>query len=122
MVDTNFGSTAAAAAAGAAAAQEYQMKVQNASPTNGQTVVMIDDDKDRTLSLTPAGSLATLTVTFPSDANSRDGQIAIIASTHDITVLDVTPGVTVLGFVPSLSSNDAFAYQKTSANTWVRLQ
>lgn len=96
--------------------------VQNAAPTAGQTVVMTDDANDGTLVLTPAGVLATLTVTLPSEANSRIGQIRRLASRQAITALTLNGATTILNGATALLLNDCFSYQKVAANTWVRLQ
>lgn len=47
------------------------MQRQTAAPLTGSTVVMTDDAFDRNLVLNPAGTLAVLTVTLPTEANSR---------------------------------------------------
>lgn len=120
-MDTNFGSTAAAAAAGASAAQAYLPQIQTASPTTGQTVVFTADDKDRTLWLTPAGALAALTITFPTDGASRLGQIVRLGSSQVITALTLG-GATILNTAATLASaGDMYSFQKVAANTWARL-
>ena len=96
------------------------MQTQNSAPTTGQTVVFTDDSQDRTLSLSPAGALLALTITFPSDANSRLGQLACVTSSQAVTTLSLTGGVTVQGIATSLVLNDFFCYQKIAANTWRR--
>lgn len=95
------------------------MVIQSASPTTGQTVVMTADSNDRLLDLTPAGTLATLTVTMPADATSRLGQLACIASTQAVTTLTLNGG-TVVNTVSSLNAGDCVTFQKRTANTWVR--
>jgi hypothetical protein len=93
--------------------------VQNASPTAGQTVAMTDDSTDGTLNLTPAGLLATATVTFPSDANSRIGQVRRITSSQIVTALTLN-GATILNPLAALAVNTNVAFEKTAANTWMR--
>lgn len=115
-MDVNFGTSAA----GAAAAQAYLMQTQAASPTTGQTVVATDDDKDRTIVLTPAGTLAALTITFPSDGASRLGQLLKITTSQAITAFSFTAGPTVNGFPSSAAVNDFFTFQKIAANAWRR--
>lgn len=94
--------------------------IQTVTPTTGQTVVMTNDNKNGTLILTPAGTLATLTITFPTDGNSRVGQIRRFASTSIITALTIN-GAVILNSIVAIAVNECFSYQKVSANTWVRL-
>lgn len=96
-------------------------RVQTATPTTGQTVQVTDDGLDTTLRLTPAGGLATLTVTLPTNANSRIGQIVRVTSSQAVAALTVN-GATVLNAVAALVANECFGFQKLAANTWVRLQ
>lgn len=110
MVDTQLSGTG------------YLMQTQTVTPSEGGTVVIASDDKDRTLNLTPAANLTAITVTFPADSTTRIGQVIRIASTKAITTINLTGGVTVDGFVSSYSANDVFSYQKTAPNTWKRLQ
>lgn len=95
------------------------MVIQTATPAAGQTVAMTADSNDRTLYLTPAGTLATLTVTMPADATSRLGQIARVASTQGVTLFTINGG-TILNLVSSLNAGDCVTYQKVAANTWIR--
>lgn len=113
-MDMNHG----AAAAGATAAQGYLMQIQTASPTTGQTVAATSDDKDRTLVLTPAGTLAALTITFPTNAASRLGQVLCITTSQAITALSVTAGQTITGVPAGLAANDFITFQKIAASTW----
>ncbi len=117
-MDINFSSNAIIAQE----VQNYLMQIQTASPTTGQTVTAVNDDKDRTIVLTPAGTIAALTITFPSDANSRLGQIVGITTSQTIVLVNLTAGVTVSGFVAGLSPNDFTVYQKIGVNTWRRQQ
>lgn len=95
--------------------------IQTVTPTTGQTVQMLDNQNDGTLFLTPAGTLATLTVRFPSDANSVLGQIRFVGSTQAITSLTMTNAV-FLNAIPALNANDFYAFQKVAANTWIFAQ
>ncbi len=104
-----------------AALMYTQYDFQTASPTTGQTVQMNDNNLDGTLYLTPAAGLAALTITFPSDANSRIGQIRRFATNKSVAILTMA-GATILNNVTALVANDCFSYQKVAANTWVRLQ
>lgn len=95
--------------------------VQPVTPTTGQTVQMNNDSTDGTLFLTPAGTLASLTVQFPSDAKSVLGQIRFIGTTQAITSLTMT-GASFLNVFNSLNANDCFGFQKVATNTWIFLQ
>lgn len=95
--------------------------IQTVTPTTGQTVQMLDNQNDGTLFLTPAGTLATLIVRFPSDANSVLGQIRFLGSTQAITSLTMANAV-FLNAIPALNANDFYAFQKVAANTWIFAQ
>jgi len=112
-MDAYFGSPSTVASA-------VQMQTQTSSPTTGQTVAMTSDDKDRTLALTPAGTLAALTITFPSNAASRVGQLVCISTSQAVTALTATAGQTISGFPSSAAAADFFTFQKVAASTWRR--
>lgn len=105
---------------GAGAVQAYLMQTQLSSPTTGQTVAATSDDKDRTLSLTPAGTLAALTITFPSNASSRIGQLLCVTTSQAVTALSITAGQTITGAPAGLAANDFITFQKIAASTWRR--
>lgn len=105
---------------GAGGAPASAMAIQNSTPTAGQTVVMTADTNDRTLYMTPAGTLATLTVTLPANATSRLGQIARIATTQAVTAITINGATTILGNVTSLNANDCITFQKVADNVWIR--
>jgi hypothetical protein len=94
--------------------------VQNAAPTTGATVVINDNASDTLLVLDPAGTLATLTVTLPSEANSRIKQVVRIASTRIITAITINGATTIIGAPVGLALGDNLAFQKIKANTWSR--
>jgi hypothetical protein len=98
--------------------------VQAATPTTGQTVVMTDDDYDAILNLTPAGTLAALTITIPSNAKSRIGQVIHISSSQILTSLTISSAGQTLRGAPTTFAAVASAYcsfMKVAANTWVRI-
>lgn len=95
--------------------------VQKSTPTDGQTISMLDTSADGTLFLTPAGTLATLTVTLPTNANSVTGQIRRIATTQTITTLTVNGAGTILGNVTTILAAASLEFQKMASDTWVRL-
>jgi hypothetical protein len=110
-------SGAANAAASAASLTDYQ----TASPTTGQTVVMNDNSIDGVLWLTPAGAIATLTITVPTNANSRLGQTRRIATSQDINTTLTINGGTILNAPATLIGNTGFSLVKVAANTWMRI-
>lgn len=95
----------------------YQL-LQTSSPTTGQTVVMADTGVDGTLVLTPAAGLATLTITLPSDANSRLLQKRSIYCSKSVVALTIN-GATILNSLIAMTANDHHTFQKVAANTWV---
>lgn len=107
-------------AAAQAVAWEF---VDTVTPVTGDTVVMRDTNEDGVLRLTPAGLLATLTINFPSDANSRIGQIRRIAANKAISLLSlgqIGGGFVVINGITSMVLGDEVSYQKVAANTWQR--
>lgn len=111
---------ASGASAGAQAALSYLKQIQNASPTTGQTVTMIDDDKDRTLYLTPAGALAALTIAVPTSATSRLGRRISISSTQVVVALTITTSGTIRNGITSLAVNDHITFEEVATNIWIR--
>lgn len=95
--------------------------IQNVVPTNGQTIQMLDNSNDGTLFMNPAGTLAAITISFPSAANSVLGQIRFIGSTQAISTLTLINAV-FLNSIPSLNANDFFAFQQVMPNTWIFVQ
>lgn len=95
--------------------------VQNSTPTAGQTIVITDTLADITLMLSPAGTLATLTVTLPTDGGSRIGQVVSIFTTQIITALTINGAASILNAVTTAALNGCSTYKKVAANTWARL-
>ena len=108
----------------AAADAKYALlgTVKNVTPTTGQTVAFDNAPQDQVLWITPAGTLASLTITLPSESASRLGQRAVIATNQAITSSTVTGATTILNAVSNFSPNDCFAFIKVAANTWILLQ
>lgn len=98
-----------------------------ASPLAG-TIVNVARYEDQTQYLTPAGTLATLTFTLPTSANSRVGQIVRLWSSEIITTLtvNVSGGGTIFGSaLTAAAANTPYAWQCVSTagtGTWIRLQ
>ena len=92
---------------------------QFAAPTTGQTVVVATGDA--WLLLTPAGTLAALTITLPTDRT--DGEIVRVTSSQILTALIVGgAGTTVAGAPTTLAADGFFemAYCAT-LNSWFRV-
>lgn len=94
--------------------------VQSASPTSGQTVTMEQGGNNTTLWLTPAGPLASLTVSLPGEAVSWMGQLCSVGTSQPITDLTVNNATTIFNNVTTLSAGDLYAFKKVAPNTWSR--
>jgi len=103
------------------AAPAAQPNVKAASPTTGQTVAFDAASADQTLWLTPAGTLASLTVTLPSDSSSALGQTVTIAASQTLTSLVVNGATTILNNVTSLLGGATVKFRKVAANTWIQV-
>lgn len=88
-------------------------------PTTGQTVVFANNSIDQTTYLAPAGPLATLTVTIPSEATSRIGQRITLCTSQNIVALTFNGATTIMNTITSLTASDCFTFQKIDANTWI---
>jgi hypothetical protein len=91
---------------------------QFAAPTTGQTVVVATGDS--WLVLTPAGTLAALTVTLPADRT--DGETVLVNTSQTLTALTVGgAGTTVNGAPTTLAANGFFEMRYTATlNAWYR--
>lgn len=94
--------------------------VQTVSPTTGQTVSMSDTSANSCLWITPAGTLNSLTVNLPSNANSILGQVVSLGSQQVITTLTVQNAGTIFNNLTSLAIGDLYAFKKVASNTWAR--
>lgn len=95
---------------------------QNATPTTGQTVNITATDRDVNLWLSPAGTLATLTITLPADGVTQVGQTIRIGSSQIITLLTINGATTIYNAVGNIAIGDNFTFEKVAANTWSRMQ
>ncbi len=97
--------------------------VTASTPVTTNTVTAGTGKVNETLYLTPAGTLAALTLAFPSDANSQVGQVLRVFSTQIVTALTVSAaGLTIQGAaVTALAANTPVSFQKVAASTWIRL-
>lgn len=120
--------SAASAAQSSADGKASAAIVTPATPTTGQTVNASTGKLDETLYITPAGTLLALTVSLPTSANSRVGQIIRGFISQIITGLtvNVSGSGTVNGSTPITSAvNSFFSYQCVSVSgngTWIRIQ
>lgn len=96
-------------------------EIVTASPTTGQTVASPNTSRDKTIWITPAGTLLNLTVTLPSEATSVVGQVVRIGTSQAITNLTINGATTILNTAVTLAINETVSYQKVAANTWVRI-
>lgn len=98
--------------------------VTTSTPTTGGTVTFGTAKSDELLNLTPAGTLAALTVTFPTNTNSRIGQVISVRSSQIVTALTLSASGLTLNDVNTpagLQPNVTYRWQKVAASTWVRL-
>lgn len=98
--------------------------VSASTPVTTNTITARTTKANETLYIAPSGTLAALTVAFPSDANSQIGQTLTVFSTQIITALTVSSaGLTILGTaLTALAATTAYRFQKVAASTWIRLQ
>lgn len=89
--------------------------------TAGQTIAAPDTPQNSVVYLKPAGTLATLTVNLPSNANSQLGQEVKIISTQALTALtlgQIGGGATILGAPAGMTAGQTLIATKVEANTW----
>jgi len=98
---------------------------QRATPINGATVAVTDGSDSIHLLLTPAGTLAGMTITMPALANCTDKQEVLITSTQTITTLVISGNGSGMFGEPStlVIGNGGFAKMKFDASTsnWIRV-
>jgi len=88
------------------------------------TISARTDGLDETIFLNHSGTAGTATLAFPSNTNSVTGQILRLFSADIVTALTVSlPGsVAIVGTaLTALAADDSVAWQKVTANTWIRL-
>ena len=98
---------------------------QYSAPLAGGNVLVNDDDEDTHLILTPAGGLATLTITLPALANLRDKQKLIVNCTQAIAALTIAGNGATVGIVATLlldTADDYFTLKyDATLNIWYRI-
>lgn len=108
-----------------AVAQNVGKIVTPYSPLTGATISANVKGQDESIILTPAGTIAALTINFPLDASSRLGQIIRLNSHQIVTALTIG----ALGATPTLRGTATTAlavdtpitFEKVDTNTWQRL-
>ena len=90
--------------------------------TTGFSHTVNANGQDEDILLNPAGTLATGTIVFPSDAQSRIGQKITIQSQQIQTALTLTTaGLTIIGTaVTALTAKQNVVFEKVAAATWLR--
>lgn len=97
---------------------------QYAAPLTGTTVQVTDDSDSVWLILTPAGTLAALTIKVPTLANSVDKQEILVNCTQIITSLTVDDNdATVVGAPTTLAAANGFFTLRFDEvlSTWYRV-
>ena len=96
---------------------------QNSAPVTGADITVGVNNNDTHLILTPAGTLATLTITLPDVSNLRDKQTLLVTSTQVITALTVTAtGSSVNGTPTAMTAGGYFTLKyDLTLGTWNRI-
>ncbi len=111
----SFGISAADATAAAPLLDANQTVV----PLSGDTVQMTQNNLDGLLMLNPAGTLAALTVTLPSDGVTRINQQRDIFSSRTITSLTINGASSILNNPGTMVANSMLSIKKVAGNTWL---
>lgn len=87
-------------------------------PTAGQTVAFADTPQNTVKYMDPAGTLATLTVNLPSNANSVIGQEVKLVSSQAITALTLGVigggGTAILGAPAGMTAGQTLIFTKVA--------
>lgn len=104
-------------------AVEDNKVTQYAAPLTGATLAVTDSGDSVWLILTPAGTIATLTLTFPAVANVADKAEILMNTTNTITTLTLAAnGASIVGGIVTLAANDFARYRFDSVmQTWYRV-
>ena len=100
---------------------------QRSSPATGATVAVTDSSADTHLILTPAGTIATLTVNFPAggtSGNAIDKQEVLITSQQIVTTLTLgANGATaIVGDATTIGAGGFLRYKYDSQfHSWIRI-
>jgi hypothetical protein len=94
------------------------------SPINGFSISLNTTGKNEWLILTPASTLATGTIVFPTVAESSDGQEILITCSQDVTSLTIDPSDAsgFFGAPTTIQTNQPihFRYKKT-LKSWFKV-
>lgn len=96
--------------------------VQGASPTAGQTVNVRATNQDILLWLSPAGTIASATITLPADNVTRIDQRISFGTSQTITALTINGATTIYNAPTTLQAGDLYTMRKVAANTWALQQ
>jgi len=86
--------------------------------TSGQTLVVPSTNQDTLVSISAAGTLASLTLTLPPDAATAIGQQIRIYTSVAVTAFTVNGETNIYGAPTSLNAQDNFGFQKVAPNTF----
>jgi hypothetical protein len=102
-----------------------EANTQYSAPLAGGNVLVNDDDEDTHLIITPAGGLATLTITLPAMGSLRDKQKFICNCTQAIAALTIAGNGATVGVVATLlldAADDYFTLKyDATLNIWYRI-
>jgi hypothetical protein len=93
------------------------------TPVSGFVTPNALGPQDQILELTPAGTLATGTVTLPYDYWSRLSERVTIVLTQTVTTLTITvpQSGTIYGYTPTSVGPGTITFEKIATNTWAKL-
>lgn len=96
---------------------------QYAAPLTASTVLLRDDQNSVWLILTPAGTIAALTLKLPLVSNCVDRQEVLVNSTQIVTALTIDAnGSSVIGAPTALTANGFFRLRWDAVmKTWYRV-
>lgn len=96
---------------------------QYSAPLTGATVQVTDNQNSVWLILTPAGTIATLTLKLPLSSNVLDRTEILVNSTQIVTTLSFDAnGASILGAPTTLAANGFFRLRfDTVMQTWYRV-
>lgn len=97
---------------------------QFSTPGSGANIVVASGNTSTWLNISPAGTLASLTVTLPLNTSTLDGSEVLISTTQQITTLSIgLNGATAVSGAPANLGAGGFCrlrfYQPM--NTWYRI-
>lgn len=104
-------------------ATEDNKITQYSAPLTGATVTITDTGDSIWLILTPAGTIATLTLTFPAVANVPDKAEILMNTTNTVTALTLSAnGASIVGAITTLAANSYARYRYDLVmQTWYRV-